>query len=220
MEKKTIEKVLTLAIKGGYRDFPKATEEGLYFRPTRYGKNTEFKMWQSYIFLDVKFWKSLMRALGFTGEKIRMCTGCGVTLRNNENPTMDGKHGDRGYGSDIYEYDGMWLVQMHQFIDYLAEGRTAEAFFTSLLRAKNPMPNLQTLLDAKIKEFDEKFPIKDGLFNTESGWAIKNADPKILKSLLTSAITDAFKAGQEAGSHGDYGRSMYQKGFEEGRNNV
>lgn len=80
--------------------------------------------------LQPDFWKCLCKGLGFTGEKIRMCNGCGVALKWNEKPTMDGKHGGKkGCGSDIEEYEGQWLIEMHRFIDHIAEGRELEDFF-------------------------------------------------------------------------------------------
>ena len=86
--------------------------------------------------LDPLFWQSLCKSLGFTGEPIRMCVGCGVALKNSEQPTMDGKHGGKnGCGSDIYNYDGQWLVEWHRFVDHLAEGKDAESFFEGLLLA-------------------------------------------------------------------------------------
>lgn len=84
--------------------------------------------------LDREFWKALCNGLGWkSNEKIRMCVGCGVALRNNEYPTMDGKHGGKkGCGSDIYEYEGHWLIEMHRLIDHLAEGKDIESFFSQL----------------------------------------------------------------------------------------
>lgn len=86
-------------------------------------------------FLDREFWMAITIGLGWdTGAKIRMCTGCGVALRNSEKPTMDGKHGGKkGCGSDIYEYEGQWLIEWHRFIDALAEGGSIEDYAGKLL---------------------------------------------------------------------------------------
>lgn len=89
------------------------------------------------ILIDPEFWKALGEALNWNGETIRMCCGCGIALKWNEwnnKATMDNKHGGKnGCGSDIYEYDGQWLIEMHRLIDYLAEGKTAETFFKHLI---------------------------------------------------------------------------------------
>ena len=83
--------------------------------------------------LDRERWIEAGKAMGWEGGKIRMCVGCGVALRWNENPTMDGKHGGKnGCGSDIEEYEGQWLIEWHRFIDHLAEGGTAEEFFKEI----------------------------------------------------------------------------------------
>jgi len=83
--------------------------------------------------LDRERWIEAGKAMGWEGGKIRMCVGCGVALRWNENPTMDGKHGGKnGCGSDIEEYEGQWLIEWHRFIDKLAEGGTVEEFFKEL----------------------------------------------------------------------------------------
>ncbi len=120
-----MEKVIELAREQGWKgNLP------MFVVNTTFVKNPDL--------LDPEFWKAVCEGLGFTGEKIRMCTGCGVSLRNNENPTMDGKHGGKnGCGSDIYQYEGQWLVEMHRFVDNLAEGKfTTEQFFEGLLFAK------------------------------------------------------------------------------------
>ena len=83
--------------------------------------------------LDPLFWQCLGRSLWWRGEKIRMCVGCGVALRWNEKETMDGKHGGKnGCGSDIYEYEGQWLIEMHKLVDHLAEGKNIEDYFATL----------------------------------------------------------------------------------------
>lgn len=88
---------------------------------------------EALICLDIEFWKALGKSLGWNGDKIKMCCGCGVALKWNEKPTMDGKHGGKnGCGSDIYKYEGQWLIEMHRLIDYLAEGKTIETFFEYL----------------------------------------------------------------------------------------
>jgi hypothetical protein len=82
------------------------------------------------LWLDPEWWKALCKAGGWSGEKIRSCVGCGVSLKWNESPTADGKHGGKnGCGSDVIEYDGQWLIEMHRFVDHLAEGKDAESFF-------------------------------------------------------------------------------------------
>lgn len=72
--------------------------------------------------LNPLFWQALGKACGWKGDKIRMCNGCGVALRVNENPDMNGQHGGKnGCGSDIIEYEGQWLIEWHRFIDNIAE---------------------------------------------------------------------------------------------------
>ena len=110
-------------------------------------KKAEVGGWQQnnterYTFLlDIDFWKSLGESLGWTGEKIHLCTGCGVALRGNEVKIAEkagytharNGQGLKGCGSDIYEYDGQWLVEMHKLIDHLAEGKTIAQFFKHLI---------------------------------------------------------------------------------------
>jgi hypothetical protein len=85
------------------------------------------------ILLDKFAWQAVGKVEGWEGEQIRMCVGCGVALKGNEKPTMDGKHGGKhGCGSDIYEYGGQWLIEMHKMVDYLAESKTTEEFLATL----------------------------------------------------------------------------------------
>ncbi len=78
-------------------------------------------------FVDPAFWQALGRAWGWQSEKLRMCGGCGLHLRSNEQETMDGKH--KKCGSDIDEYEGQWLMEWHCFIDHLADGKSPERAF-------------------------------------------------------------------------------------------
>jgi len=109
----------------------KATDEGF-----RLKKALEFNTYQDHLgdfLIDPKFFQCLGKAMGWEGGKIRMCVGCGVALRWNEQPTMDGKHGGKnGCGSDIEEYEGQWIIGWHMMIDHLAEGKTIEEFFKNL----------------------------------------------------------------------------------------
>ena len=98
---------------------------------------------KSLVLCDPDFWKGLCKAVGFTGEKIRMCSGCGVALRANEEPTMDGKHGGKnGCGSDIEEYEGQWLIEWHRFIDTLA----TEGMEKAILNLETEIKNLTPLI--------------------------------------------------------------------------
>lgn len=84
------------------------------------------------IMLDPNAWRAVGKVKGWKGDLIRMCNGCGVALRVNEEPTMDGKHGGKnGCGSDIIEYDGQWLIEMHRMIDALCDGKTIEEFIAT-----------------------------------------------------------------------------------------
>lgn len=88
--------------------------------------------------LDPLFWQALGKALGWEGGKIRMCIGCGIALRWNEQPDMDGRHGGKnGCGSDIIEYEGQWLIEMHRLIDRIAEtsftGGDTEKFWEEIM---------------------------------------------------------------------------------------
>lgn len=85
------------------------------------------------IFFDPNFWRCLGVARGWEMNKIRMCVGCGIALRWNEKPDMEGRHaGKNGCGSDIIEYSGQGFIEHHRFIDHLWENRTAEDFFREL----------------------------------------------------------------------------------------
>ncbi|HEC64681.1 MAG TPA: hypothetical protein ENI23_05275 [bacterium] len=134
----TIQQTIKKAIEGGYR---LGSSLGLNTRKETIklfdvNKNTarDIREYWNIALLDPSFWKALGKALGWTGEKIRMCFGCGITLRWNEEPTMDGKHGGKnGCGSDIEEYEGQWLIEMHRLIDHLAEGKSIESFFKELI---------------------------------------------------------------------------------------
>lgn len=88
--------------------------------------------------LKAEFFSALGKSEGWIGENIRMCTGCGVSCKNKE-ITAWGKHkgwwnGQKftGCDSDVYDYDGQWLIEMHCLIDHLAEGGTIEDFFSRL----------------------------------------------------------------------------------------
>jgi hypothetical protein len=91
------------------------------------------------LWMDRRWWQALGKAREWVGEKIRMCVGCGVALKWNEQPDMEGRHNLRrngeqvGCGSDIIEYEGQWLIEWHRYIDHLSEGKDAESFFKSLL---------------------------------------------------------------------------------------
>jgi hypothetical protein len=116
------EKVLKKAIKSGY-DFEAKCDYMAGGSAAR-----------ALILIDPEFWQAVGKSFKWTDNKIRMCVGCGVALRWNENPTIDGKHsGKNGCGSDIVEYEGQWLIEMHRLLDYLAEGRTVEEFFKNLI---------------------------------------------------------------------------------------
>lgn len=120
-----MENVIKSAIRGGYEHF--LMSDG----------NNGLKAigeCKSDILLDPLFWQCLGKAEGWTGEKIRMCNGCGVALKWNEKEDMNGQHGGKkGCGSDIQEYEGQWLIEMHRFIDHLAEGKSIDEFFNNLL---------------------------------------------------------------------------------------
>lgn len=118
----TIKKAIEKAIKGGYN----------YEADHDYMAGGSAA--KAVILINPEFWKGLCKTLGYSGEKIRMCVGCGVALKWNEQPTMDGKHGGKnGCGSDIEEYEGQWLIEMHRFIDHLAEGKSYESFFNNFV---------------------------------------------------------------------------------------
>ncbi|MDP2629969.1 MAG: hypothetical protein Q8P56_01025 [Candidatus Uhrbacteria bacterium] len=122
----TIQEAITKAIEGGWN-------KEKHWRPIDTPDSNRARM-----FLDPYFWQSLGKALGWSGEKIRMCIGCGVSCKNSE-VTAYGKHkgwwnGQKwtGCDSDIYEYDGQWLIEMHRLIDHLAEEKSIESFFEQL----------------------------------------------------------------------------------------
>lgn len=124
----TIEQTIQKAIEGGYRGgLIGESKDGFWGAKEFIAINSNIND----LFLDPLFWQSLGKALGFDPtEKIRMCVGCGIALRWNEQPTMDGKHGGKnGCGSDIEEYEGQWLIEWHRFIDHLVGGGTPESFF-------------------------------------------------------------------------------------------
>ncbi len=108
-----IEKAIRDAAAAGYAERKDSMETGT--------------AWRNRFLLDPAFWQALGSAWGWQGEKLRMCGGCGLHLRSNEEETMDGKH--KKCGSDIYEYEGQWLMEWHCFIDHLADGKTPEEAF-------------------------------------------------------------------------------------------
>lgn len=123
------------AIEGGWDDDPYVwTGEGANFALCEIG---EWK-YDYAILLDTEAWKAVGKVEGWVGDKIRMCVGCGVALKWNENPDMEGRHNLKrdgkqvGCGSDIYEYDGQWLIEMHCMIDSLASGKSVEQFLETL----------------------------------------------------------------------------------------
>lgn len=133
-----MEKAIKRAIEGGLKEgtnwkFIKANQ---YWAVWLNGNGNEVTIATEKYLLDPLFWKALGTAEGFNPTaKILMCTGCGVALRWNEEPTIDGKHGGKnGCGSDIYEYQGQWLIEWHRFIDQLAEGKDIESFFNGILK--------------------------------------------------------------------------------------
>ena len=126
----TIGQAIKKALEGGY-NASRVSDHQTTAKVIREGLIESVKY---QIILDSMFWKCLGKSLKWEDNKIRMCVGCGVALRLNEHPTMDGKHGGRnGCGSDIYEYEGQWLIEWHRLIDYLAEGKTIENFFKDLI---------------------------------------------------------------------------------------
>ena len=110
----------------------KATEGGYHIKgadgmETSYvGANSEYSVWtrkdndSSFIvpvadtFLDPNFWLALGRGLGWDHEL--------TTVREVENgrPTLVTRAGQH------------WLYHWHRFVDFLAEGKTAEDFFATL----------------------------------------------------------------------------------------
>lgn len=131
-----IEEAIKEAVKGGWSDGTHIVQVepkwGIRLLAKSGYAQWEFKF--SDIWIDPLFWQSLGRAQGWEMNKIHMCVGCGVALRWNENPTMDGKHGGtNGCGSDILEYDGQGMIEHHRFIDHLWERKDAESFFRDLL---------------------------------------------------------------------------------------
>jgi hypothetical protein len=117
----TIQEAVTKATEGGYHI------NGSDGMDTDYvGANSEYSVWtrkdndSSFIvpvaetFLDPHFWLALGRRLGWD-QAVR--TGHAV---ENGRPTLVTRAGQH------------WLSHWHCFIDYLAEGKTPEAFFATL----------------------------------------------------------------------------------------
>lgn len=124
-----MKKAIKKAIDGGWRPRGVAIHEWSSFESM-----VSLIPWQE-IVSDPNFWKCLGKAEGWKGDKIRMCCGCGIALRMNEQPTMDGKHGGKkGCGSDIMEYEGQWLIEWHRFIDHIADGGDIDTFFNNLIK--------------------------------------------------------------------------------------
>lgn len=72
----------------------------------------------------------------------------------------------------------------------------------------------KTFKDEVIAEFDKDFPPMQGLFNTESGWAIR-CDPKEIKQFITSSLDLQKKKILEALPTEINGEtSDYQHGFD------
>jgi len=111
----------------------KATEGGYHLygsdgMDTDYGgANSEYSVWtrkdneSSFIipveetFLDPDFWHALGRALAWEHP--------GMTMHTVEN----------GRATIVTRAGHHWLTHWHRFIDYLAAGKTPEAFFETLL---------------------------------------------------------------------------------------
>jgi len=117
----TIDEVIFNAVKEGYHV---KVFDGI---DMYYGRaNTEWAVWSrtdndssfmvpvERLFLDPLFWQALGRALGWD-HAIKT-----LHVVVNGRPTMVTKTGQS------------WLSHWHRFLDFLAEGKTSEEFFTQL----------------------------------------------------------------------------------------
>jgi hypothetical protein len=117
----TIQEAVNKATAGGYHI------NGTDGMETDYvGANSEYSVWtrkdnaSSFIvpvadtFLDPNFWHALGRGLGWDHELMTVHTV------ENGRPTIVTRAGHQ------------WLYHWHRFVDFLAEGKTADDFFATL----------------------------------------------------------------------------------------
>lgn len=119
--KNSIEIAVSKAIEGGWKNSKDKTNSTLTD-----GKGDVYFSLSP--FLDPSFWQSLGKAMGWKGDDIRLCVGCGRALKHNE---RNCKCGDGCF----YYFNGQWAVEWHRFIDHLIEGKDANSFFANLLKS-------------------------------------------------------------------------------------
>lgn len=115
--KQAIEK----AISGGWTNWEEMARRGDDTKESwlRYMAEME---WQE-IALDPTFWVALCKSIGATEGEINMCVGCGRAARHSENISF-GKCPK--CGDSLYRYDGQWLIEMHRFVDAIAENKVEQ----------------------------------------------------------------------------------------------
>ena len=101
-----LEEIIKKAIEGGWKNKIKQATPIL---SRRFGLKTAQEMYFMWVFSDPHFWQCLGKAMGWEDE-VRL------QWKNDRVPIGD-TH---------------WLYQWHSFIDYLAEGGTAEGFFKEI----------------------------------------------------------------------------------------
>jgi len=117
----TIQEAIDKASEEGYHikgsdgvdtDYSGASSE--YSAWTRQDNKSSFMVAVEETFLDPQFWQALGRALGWNHAMIT------VHEVENGRPTV------------VTRARQHWLYHWHRFLDFLAEGKTAEDFFKSL----------------------------------------------------------------------------------------
>jgi hypothetical protein len=117
----TIQEAMNKATKGGYHihgsDGMETAYSGAsshYSTWTRKDNHSTFMVSMEETFLDPQFWQALGRVLGWEHTMVTV-----HEVKNGRPPvvTRGGQH---------------WLCHWHCFLDFLAEGKTAEGFFATL----------------------------------------------------------------------------------------
>lgn len=119
----TIQQVIEAAIEGGLREWEKwkFVSANRYWAVWLDGNGTETPIAMEMYFMSPLFWQSLGKAMGWD-KKFRLSyEGYCHYDECNTNGEVD-----EAWGIEEWQY------QWHLFIDYLAEGKSAEDFFNTL----------------------------------------------------------------------------------------
>lgn len=132
----TIEEVIKKAVEGGWK--PKMDEkfkkkfEVEHDNVIFYSKVNVRRYPLDSIFIDPKFWQALGKYMGWEPQSFLMCGNADCP---NQDKSKEFKCcSECGCGFETY-YNGKldWKQYWHKFIDHLAEGKTAEDYFKTLI---------------------------------------------------------------------------------------